>query len=302
MSTHIAADSRPFAAQPWPPLGLNQASAGSRLQQAITAAQAQDRCALGMYLPVGYPNRLIGLDALHLLAQSADVIELGVPHHHADGLLDGSVIQQASRTALDAGFRIEDLFAAARELSSSSPAALVAMSYWQPVHAYGPLRFAAAASAAGIDAVLIPDLPIEEATPWLAAAWATGLGAIPLVSHRTQPDRLARTVAAATGMLYAAATDGATGNPQPVSPRLPGLITRIRNLTSLPVATGIGISTPAQARTAAIWADVVVVGSAVIRRMEANPRAQTAAAAAAGRDFAAALRPRTDQTTREATA
>ncbi|MFG2425657.1 tryptophan synthase subunit alpha [Streptomyces sp. NPDC048448] len=283
----------------WARIGPGPSGPGSRLQQVITAAQAHDRCALGMYLPVGYPNRLIGMDALHLLAQSADVIELGVPY--ADGVLDGPVIQQASQTALDAGFRMEDVFAAARELSTTSSTALVVMSYWQPVHAYGPLRFAAAAAAAGIDAVLIPDLPIEEAAPWLAAAWATGLGTIPIVSHRIQPDRLARTVAAATGMLYAAATDGVTGNPQPVSPRLPGLITRIRNLTSLPVATGIGISTPAQARTAAVWADVVVVGSAVIRRMEASPRAQTAAAAAAGRDFAAALRPRTHHTTREAT-
>ncbi|MET9122235.1 tryptophan synthase subunit alpha [Streptomyces sp. NPDC004528] len=275
-------------------------SAGSRLQQVIASAQAADRCALGTYLPVGYPNRLIGMDALHLLAQSADVIELGVPY---DGLLNGPVIQQASRTALDAGFRIEtSLFTAARELSTTSPAALVAMSYWQPVHAYGPLRFAAAAAAAGIDAVLIPDLPIEEATAsWTAAARATGLGTIPLVSHRTRPDRLARTVTAATGMVYAAATDGVTGNPQPVSPRLPGLIARIRDLSSVPVAAGIGISTPAQARTAAAWADVVVVGSAVIRRMEANPRAQTAAAAAAGRDFAAALRPRTHHTIGEAT-
>ncbi|MEU0038289.1 tryptophan synthase subunit alpha [Streptomyces sp. NPDC006333] len=298
MTPHTVTAQGAPAHLPWKLHEPGACGAGSRLHQVITAAQAQDRCALGMYLPVGYPNRLIGMDALHLLAQSADVLELGVPY--ADGVLDGPVIQHASRTALDAGFRIEDLFAAARELSSSSRAALVAMSYWQPVHAYGPLRFATAAAAAGIDAVLIPDLPIEEATSsWTAAARATGLGTIPLVSHRTQPDRLARIVAAATGMLYAAATDGVTGNPQPVSPRLPDLIARIRGLASLPVAAGIGISTPAQARTAAAWADVVVVGSAVIRRMQASPRAQTAAAAAAGRDFAAALRPR--HTTREAT-
>ncbi|MEV6532779.1 tryptophan synthase subunit alpha [Streptomyces sp. NPDC051639] len=284
---------------PWKLREPDPVSASPRLQQVIIAAQEQDRCALGTYLPVGYPNRLAGMDALHLLAQSADVLELGIPY--AGGVLDGPVIQQASQTALDAGFRMDDVFAAARELSSSSPAALLAMSYWQPVHAYGPLRFATAAAAAGIDAVLIPDLPIEEAAPWLGAARATGLGTIPLVSHRTRPDRLARTVAAATGMVYVAATDGVTGNPEPVSRRLPDVIARIRNLTSVPVATGVGISTPAQARTAGAWADVVVVGSAVIRRMHASPRAQTAAAAAAGRDFAAALRARTHHTLDEAT-
>lgn len=263
--------------------------AGGSLERVIEAAQAQDRCALAAFLPVCYPDRITGMDALHLLAQSADVVELGVPY--AGGVLDGPVIQEASRTALAAGFEMKDLFADARELSASSSAALLVMSYWQPVHAYGPHRFADQAAAAGIAGVLIPDLPFEEVGPWRVAARSAGVAAIPLVSPRTTPDRLAAIVAAATGMVYAPATDGVTGNAEPISPRLPGLVSQLRSLTSLPVAAGIGISTPAQARHAAAWADLVVVGSAVVRRMQANPRTPVAAAAAAARDFAASLRP-----------
>ncbi|MFD9281099.1 tryptophan synthase subunit alpha [Streptomyces mirabilis] len=283
-----AGDVGALGAVPWVPPGPG---AATRLHQVISRAQAQDRSALAAYLPVGFPNRIAGMDALHLLAQAADILELGIPH--TDGALDGPVIQQAAHTALASGFRMRDVFDSARELATSSSAALLVMTYWQPLHAYGPQRFARDAAAAGIDGVLVPDLPLEEAAPWQAAAQAAGLGTIPLVSPRTRPDRLARIVTAATAMVYAPATDGVTGNSQPVSPRLPGLITQVRSLTSLPVAAGIGISTPAQARTAAAWADVVVVGSAVIRRMQASPRAQIAAAAAAGRDFAAALRPNT---------
>ncbi|MFD7379955.1 tryptophan synthase subunit alpha [Streptomyces mirabilis] len=282
-----AAGSAPVSAPPW----WRPSIAGAALQRAIEAAQAQDRCALATYLPVGYPDRIRGMDALHLLAQTADVIELGVPY--AAGGFDGPVIQKASRTALAEGFRMDDLFAAARELSAtsaSSTAALLVMSYWQPIHAYGPGRFAARAAAAGISGVLVPDLPVEEAGPWLDAAHSAGLAAIPRVSPPTAPDRLAAIAAAATGMVYAPATDGVTGNPQPISPRLPGLVAQLRSLTSLPIAAGIGISTPAQARTAATWADLVVIGSAVIRRMHAQPNAPADAAAAAARDFIDAIR------------
>ncbi|MEW1569702.1 tryptophan synthase subunit alpha [Streptomyces sp. NPDC093509] len=270
----------------WPPAS---SVAGARLERVIEAAQARDRCALATFLPVCFPDRITGMDALHLLAQSADVVDLGVPY--AGGVLDGPVIQEASRTALAAGFEMKDLFADARELSASSSAALLVMSYWQPVHAYGPHRFADQAAAAGISGVLIPDLPFEEAGSWREAARRAGVAAIPLVSPRTTPDRLAAIVAAATGMVYAPATDGVTGNAQPISPQLPSLVAQLRSLTSLPVAAEIGICTPAQARHAAAWADLVVVGSAVIRRMQANPRAQVAAAAAAAREFAPALRP-----------
>ncbi|MER6692755.1 tryptophan synthase subunit alpha [Streptomyces minutiscleroticus] len=258
----------------------------TRLQHAIRGVAAQHRAALAAYLPVGWPDRLTNLDALHLLAQSADVVELGVPHTAA--VLDGPVIRQAAETALRAGFRMTDVFHAARELSAASSAALLVMSYYQPVHAYGLHRFAQQAAAAGIDGVLIPDLPAEEAGAWRTAARAAGLAAIPLVSPRTRSAQLSRILAHATGLLYAPATSGVTGTDLPVDPGLPDFVGRLRALTPLPIATGIGITSPERAHAAAAHADVVVVGSALIRRMQASPRAPLAAAAAFGRDFAAA--------------
>ncbi|MGC4987277.1 tryptophan synthase subunit alpha [Streptomyces sp. DT193] len=268
---------------------LPSAPAGAGLAQAIEAAQAQDRCALAICLPVGYPDRMTGIDALHLLAQSADAIVLGVPH--LGGVLDGPVTQEASRTALAGGFRMKHLFDAASELSTTSSTVLLVTSHWQPLNEHGPAAFAAEAAAVGICGVIVPDLPAEEEGPWLEITSSVGLAVIPFISPHTRPDRLASIVATATGMLYAPATDGLTGNPEPISPRLPGRIAQLRTLTSLPIATGIGISTPAQARTAAASADLVAVGSAVIRRMQANPQAQIAAAGAAGCEFAAVLRP-----------
>ncbi|MFG2310348.1 tryptophan synthase subunit alpha [Streptomyces sp. NPDC048566] len=278
------ATTAPVVALPWWPA---PEPVGAHLARTIEQARAQARSALAVYLPVGYPDQATGREALHLLAQSADVIELGIPH---PGVLDGPTIQDASRTALAAGFRMRHLFEAARELSATSAAALVVTSYWQPVHAYGPARFAARAAAAGISGVLLPDLPLEESRDWLEAARAAGLAAIPLVSSRTTPERLARITAMATSMIYAPATDGITGNGPSISATLPHLISRLRSLTDLPIAAGIGISTPDQARAAARWADLVAVGSAVIRHMHAHPRAPVKAAAAAGQAFAAALR------------
>ncbi|MEU6277469.1 tryptophan synthase subunit alpha [Streptomyces populi] len=286
---------RPASASPAPVSGsawrwwLPSAPAGADLARAVAAAQAQNRAALSLYLPVGYPDRLTGRNALHLLAQAADVIELGVPH--TGGVLAGPDIQEASRIALAGGFHMKDVFDAASELAATSSTALLVTSAWQPIRDHGPAEFAAEAAVVGVCGVMILDLPVGEEDGWRETAASAGLAVIPFISPRTRPDRLAALVAGATGMVYASATDGPTGIAQPISPQLPGLTARLRDLTSLPIATGLGISTPAQARTAAASADLVAVGSAVIRRMQARPRAQIAAAAAVSRAFAVALRP-----------
>ncbi|MGW3424477.1 tryptophan synthase subunit alpha [Streptomyces phaeochromogenes] len=260
----------------------------ARLDQVLAAARLQERAALATYMPVGYPNRITGLDALHVLAQFADIVELGVPY--SDPVMDGPVIQGATAQALTAGFRMTDLFTAARELSSSSRAALLVMSYWQPIHRYQPERFANELAAAGASGVLVPDLPLEEADPWLDAARAAGLHTVNLVAPNTNAARLARICAASSGMIYAPATKGVTGNQGPLSSDLPQLIDRLRRVTALPVGVGIGVSTAAQASSISAIADAVVVGSAVIRRMAAAPNTAVAAAAATAREFAAGVR------------
>ncbi|MGW0881396.1 tryptophan synthase subunit alpha [Streptomyces sp. NPDC002671] len=261
--------------------------AALRLDQALAASRAQQRAALGLYLPVGYPTRTTSLDALHLMAQSADVLELGVPHTHP--VLDGPVIQQATAQALAGGFRMHDLFVAAAELTASTSAALVAMSYWNPIARYGPRSFIDDLAATGGAAVLVPDLPQAAASAWQKAAHAAGLHTIALIPPHASAASLAGIGAATTGMVYAPATAGPTGGQGLLSPYLPRLVRRLRTATRLPVAVGIGVSTPVQAERISAFADAVVVGSAVIRRMQTRSGTAATAAAAAARDFAAAV-------------
>ncbi|MGN9819730.1 tryptophan synthase subunit alpha [Streptomyces sp. SD11] len=258
----------------------------ARLNYALAASQAEGRAALGLYLPVGYPTRTASLDALYLMAQAADVIELGIPH--VEPFLDGPEIQHAVGQALDAGFRMHDLFTAATELTATTKAALLVMSYWNPIEQYGPLPFAHQLSAAGGAGVLIPDLPDSATETWQNAARAAGLHMIPLIPPHASDARLAAIGASTSGMVYAPATPGVTGAQRLLSPFLPRLVCRLRRTTGLPV--GIGISTPDQASQVSAYADAVVVGSAVIRRMQAQPAAPAAAAASVAADFADGVR------------
>jgi tryptophan synthase alpha chain len=263
-------------------------SPSTPLDDVLAAARAQSRAALATYLPVGYPDPVTGLDALHQLAHSADIVELGVPHTHP--VLDGPVIQHAVAQALTGGFHMRDLFSTTEALTASSTAAMVVMSYWAPIARYGPADFARHLAAAGGSGVLIPDLPSCAASTWRKTARAAGLHTIPLIPPHASAARLAAIGAVHSGMAYAPATPGTTGASRPLSPYLPRLVRRVRKATGLPVAVGIGIGTPEQAMQVSAYADTVVVGSAVIRRMQAHRNDPAAAAAAAAYDFADAVR------------
>ncbi|EFL29503.1 tryptophan synthase, alpha subunit [Streptomyces viridochromogenes DSM 40736] len=262
--------------------------AAARLDYALATSRSEQRAALGLYLPVGYPSRTASLDALHRMAQHADVLELGLPH--SDPHMDGPVIQQSSAQALDRGFEMIHLFEAATELTASSTTALVVMSYWDPIARFGPELFADRLCVAGVGAVLIPDLPEHATATWQSAAREAGLHAIPLVPAHASNARLAAIGATSSGMVYAPATPGRTGAQRPLSPYLPRLVRRLRTATRLPVAVGIGISTPEHAAQASAYADAVVVGSAVIRHMQARPDAPAEAAADTARAFAGGVR------------
>ncbi|MEU0942336.1 tryptophan synthase subunit alpha [Streptomyces canus] len=259
----------------------------ARLDHVLATSRAQQRAALGLYLPVNYPTRSASREALHAIAAHADLVELGVPHHQPH--LDGPVIQQAVAQALT-GFQMRDLFASTAELAAHSTAALLVMSYWEPIRAFGATAFAHMLADAGGAGALIPDLPPAAAPQWRAAAEAAGLHTVNLAPPHASGARLAELGKSTTGMLYAAATPGLTGARRPLSPYLPSQVRRLREGTGLPVAVGIGISTPQQASRVSLFADAAVIGSAVIRRMQASPNAPAAAAAAAACDFAQAVR------------
>lgn len=260
----------------------------ARLDRALHAAEG--RAALVTYLPVGYPSVARSLDALRCMGRHADILELGIPH--SEPILDGQVIRDASAQALASGFRMHDLFAVARELTVSSSAALMVMSYWEPVERFGPARFAEELAAAGVSAVLLPDLAVERAGLWRAAAQSAGLHTVNMVWPHSGNEELARACAVSGGMVYAPATMGVTGTQGPLDPTLSTFVGRLRAMTSLPIGVGIGVSTPQQAAHISDFADAVVVGSALIRRMRAAADTGQDPATAAGdaaRDFAAAV-------------
>lgn len=262
--------------------------AASRLDMTFVVTRAGGRAALAAYLPVGFPTFSQSLDALCALSEHADVLELGLPHRTP--ALDGPVIQAASAEALADGFRIRDLFLACRVLSAGSSADLVVMTYWQPVSLYGPERFAQELTDAGAAGVVLPDLPLEAAGPWLAAARANGLHTVFVAAPRASDIQLARVGAAGSGMIYAPATPGVTGSTGPLHPDLSGFVERLRGLTALPVGVGIGVSSADQAHAVSEYSDAVIVGSALVRRIqETRGRRGIQAAAAFASDLSAAV-------------
>lgn len=245
---------------------------GRSLDAALEIARCQGRAALAAYMPAGYPTVARSAELLLALAQHVDVLEVGIPF--SDPMLDGPVIQEASAQALAAGFRMRDLFALIDIVSCASAAALLVMSYWQPIARYGPDRFAAELTTAGGAGVVLPDLPIEEAGPWLRAARAHRLATVFVVAPNAADARLGHICAAGSGMVYAPAAPGVTGSGHPIHPSLSHFVRRLRSMTDLPVAVGIGVSNPDQAYEISSYADCVVVGSALIHkfRQATGPR------------------------------
>jgi tryptophan synthase alpha chain len=238
----------------------------SRLQQGIQAARAEGRAALVGYLPVGYPDVPGSIEAMVALVEGgADVVEIGVPY--SDPGMEGPVIQEAMDVAVRAGVGLRDVFGAVRAVADAGAVPLV-MTYWNPVERYGVDRFADDLAAAGGAGTITPDLIPDEAGPWLAATDRTGLDRVFLVAPSSTDARLAATVRACRGMVYAASTMGVTGTRATVSDAAETLVARTRPVAGdLPVCVGLGVSNADQAAEVAGFADGVIVGSAYVRRM-----------------------------------
>lgn len=250
-------------------------------------ARGTQRAAFAAYYPVGFPTveqSIVNPPARGCLStcrrlRARSVNAPGTAHETTQtgdaeaseqvGKHTSPVIRSAVAQSLASGYRMDHLLHVIRELSASTAAALVVMTYWNPVARYGALRFTDDLAAAGAAAVLLPDIQIEETEPWLRAARARGLHSVFLASPHASTSGLARI---GSGMVYAPATAGLTGSQGPLDPLLGQAINRLRAVTSMPVAVGIGVSTPQQAaQVSAVGADAVVVGSALIRRYQTSP-------------------------------
>jgi tryptophan synthase alpha chain len=242
----------------------------SRLAARFEHIRAERRGALITYIQSYDPDPVTSAALLAgLPGAGADVIELGMPF--TDPMADGPSIQAAGLRGLAAGATVVNTLAmvtAFRQSDADTP--IVLMGYLNPILAYGPARFCADAGAAGVDGVIVVDLPTEEAD-WLAGdAAAHGIDIIRLVAPTTDDTRLPHVLAGSSGFVYYVSIAGITGAAAATAESLAAAIPRIRAATDLPIAIGFGIRTPAQAAAAVRVADAVVVGTALIDTLAAS--------------------------------
>ena len=214
------------------------------------------------YLPTGYPDVPTSIDAMTELVESGcDIIEVGIPY--SDPGMDGPTIATATEAALAGGVRVRDSLRAVEAISDAGGRAVV-MTYWNPVLHYGVDAFARDLAAAGGLGMITPDLIPEEAGPWLSASEDHRLDRIFLVAPSSTPQRLASTVEASRGFIYAASTMGVTGARDAVSHSAPELVQRVKEVSDIPVGVGLGVRSREQAAEIAAYADGVIVGSALV--------------------------------------
>jgi tryptophan synthase alpha chain len=236
---------------------------------AFEKARADGRAALVGYLPAGFPDVAGGIDALLAMVDAGcDVIEVGLPY--SDPVMDGPTIQAAAQQALDRGVRTADVLRTVEAVAGTGTPTVV-MTYWNPVERYGVERFARDLAAAGGAGLITPDLTPDSDPQWSAAADAHDLDKVYLVAPSSTDARIAMTVAACRGFVYATAVMGVTGARATTSDLAAPLVARTKAVTDLPVGVGLGVSTGDQAAEVASYADGVIVGSAFVRALLDHP-------------------------------
>jgi tryptophan synthase alpha chain len=242
---------------------------------------------LVIYLTAGDPDLATTRDmALAAIDNGADVIELGVPF--SDPLADGPVIQRASERAVARGTRLSDVLDCCLDIRRLRPdAGIVLFSYLNPVMRMGLREFSKAAKANGADGVLLTDMIVEESAAYLEAMRENGLLPVFLAAPTSPDARLQAIAEHSGGFVYAISRVGITGTQTELAADARGLVERLRQFTSLPVALGFGVSTPEHVRTVGEFADAAVVGSAIVGLVERTPA--TEAARAVG-DFVRSLK------------
>lgn len=248
----------------------------SRIDELFARTRAENRAALVGYLPAGYPDKETSIAAINAMIDGGvDLVEVGLPY--SDPVMDGPVIQAAVGQALAGGMRIRDVFDVVRASAARVPT--VVMTSWNPVERFGVDEFAKALSEAGGSGLITPDITPDEASAWIDASKAYGLDRIFLVAPSSTDERIAMTAAASSGFIYATAVMGVTGARDATSSAAPVLVERVRKVSDLAVGVGLGISNGAQAAEVAQYADAVIVGSALVRCVDAGLDAVRALAA-----------------------
>lgn len=219
----------------------------------------------------------------------ADAIELGVPF--SDPVADGPVIQAASERALSGGTNVKDVLIVAREVRRHTDAGLIVFSYMNPLLRYGLEKFCAEAAAAGVDGVLVTDLPVEEADAYSAAMAKYHLDPIFLAAPTSPEARLRAIAQKSRGFVYAVSRTGVTGTRQEVASDARELVNKLRKHTKLPIAVGFGVSSAEQFAEVGRFADAAVVGSAIMKKVFENPGNEAEAVKAFIRGLTSTMKP-----------
>jgi tryptophan synthase alpha chain len=245
----------------------------NRIQKRFDRLKTENKKALVAFISAGDPDLDTTKGLFKVIENNgADLIELGVPF--SDPLADGPVIQAASQRSLKAGTTLKKIIALVKDIRESSELPIVLMSSFNPVHVYGLKTFVEDATQAGVDGVIIPDLPPEEAGEFLPLAQAKGLDTIFLLAPTSTEDRVRLVAEKSAGFIYYVSLTGTTGTQVELAEGLQEKVAFIKNIAQQPVLVGFGISGPEQARKAAQVADGVIVGSAIVKLIETTSDAK----------------------------
>ncbi|HLG23116.1 MAG TPA: tryptophan synthase subunit alpha [Candidatus Manganitrophaceae bacterium] len=239
----------------------------SRIESTFQTLSRRKEKALIAYVMAGDPDldqtaRMV----LEMEKAGADLIELGVPF--SDPVADGPTIQMASERALRQGVSLKNILGLVSTLRPQTQSPLILMTYCNPVYAFGADLFFKEAKRAGVDGLIIPDLPLEESTPFSAQARRHHIDLIFLIAPTTSFDRAERILKAATGFVYYVSLTGITGAALGDKTSVNERIQQLKKMTHLPIAVGFGVSTPEEAKEMAQVADGVIVGSAFVKIIE----------------------------------
>jgi tryptophan synthase alpha chain len=233
-----------------------------RIHRAFRGANEQGRAAFVGYLPAGYPSQTGFLEHATTLLEFADVLEIGLPY--SDPLGDGPTVQKASELSIRGGMTVRGTFAQAQALRERTDKPLLIMTYYNPILATGEERFVHEAIQAGVDGLILPDLPPDEADTLIPIAREAGLGLTFLIAPTSTDERIRVVANATTGFIYAVSVTGVTGARSSVPVDVPAMIARAREITDAPIAVGFGVADRETAHAIARVADGVVVGSALV--------------------------------------
>jgi tryptophan synthase alpha chain len=251
-----------------------------RIEARFAALKKEGKKAFVAYLTAGDPDMKTTADLiLALEATGVDIIEIGVPF--SDPTADGPAIQAASQRALKRGTTLQKILAMIASVRRKSGIPIVLFGYFNPILSYGTEKFAADAKSAGVDGLLVVDLPPEEAGELRLYTDPAGLAFITLIAPTTDPGRIGKILRGAAGFVYFISVTGVTGAAAPRTQDIRRDVGRIKQMTTLPIAVGFGISTPEQAAAIVPLADGIVVGSALVRLIAEKRRSDAVVRAVA---------------------